>query len=152
MIVSASILAVIYKFLDNHKEDIASKIIASASYDMLKKGLDFKALKQRFGNLFKNDEQADQFVQELCEKKVDDATSPDSAVKEIFERITGENFQYEVLEAVKEWLTANSEQIKQLNTITISNSTGFNIGVQNAQGGIFNIQGDYNVDSQKDGH
>ncbi|MDB5002099.1 MAG: hypothetical protein JWQ34_324 [Mucilaginibacter sp.] len=145
-----SLLAGIYTFFQTHEGDIASKMIASAGYDILKKSLDFKSLKDKIGGFFKKKEDQDEFIKQLCDVKIDNETNTEQSVKSTYEKITGDTFQPEIINLIKEWMSQHHGEIQNLNNITISNSTGFNIGVQSAQGNIVNVQGDYNINHNKD--
>jgi len=145
-----SLLAGLYTFFQAHDGDIASKMIASAGYDILKKSLDFKSLKEKLGGFFKKKEDQEEFVKQLCDTHTLDDTSTEDTVKSTYEKITGETFQPEIIALIKEWMSQQHSEIQNLNNITISHSSGFNIGVQNAQGNIFNVQGDYKINPKKD--
>lgn len=147
-----TILSALYDFYVAHDGDIMSKIIASAGYDALKKALDFKALKQRLGGFFKKDQDSETFIQQLCQAPVDENVTVSDKLKTEYEKITGEAFEAEILDQLKEWITENKENIQTLNNVSISNSSGFNIGVQNAKGNIVNVQGDYKVNPKMDEH
>lgn len=145
-----SLLAGLYAFFQAHDGDIASKMIASAGYDILKKSLDFKSLKEKLGSFFKKKEDQEEFVKQLCDTQTPDETLTAETVKSTYEKITGETFQPEIIALIKEWIGQQHGEIQNLNNITISHSSGFNIGVQNAQGNIFNVQGDYKINPKKD--
>lgn len=148
--ITISLLAGLYTFFKAHDGDIASKMIASAGYDILKNSLDFKSLKEKLGRFFKKKEDQETFVKQLCDTTTTDESTAEESVKAAYEKITGETFQPEIITLIKEWMTQHHGEIQNLNNITISNSSGFNIGVQNAQGKIVNVQGDYNINPKKD--
>ncbi|WEA00709.1 hypothetical protein [Mucilaginibacter sp. SJ] len=149
MIATTTILAGLYAFLDVHKEDIASKIIASASYDILKKSLDFSALKRKLGSFFKKENDSENFVEALCNKQITADAEITQEVKQVYEEISGQKFDDQILKVVNEWLSDSKGAIENLNIVNnTGNSGGFNIGSQNAGRNIFNIQGDYKRDKE----
>nr|WP_314494553.1 hypothetical protein [uncultured Chryseobacterium sp.] len=131
----------IVDFLITEKAGIASKMLASASYDILKANLPFKSLKQRIGNMFKTERDADTFLKELCEKPATDSYQKD--VANVYLETTGIVAPDNLVTLLEEWVKENRQSIENVNNIQISNSSGFNIGVQNAKKDIINIQGDY---------
>jgi hypothetical protein len=131
----------IVDFLITEKAGIASKVLASASYDILKANLPFKSLKQRIGNMFKTERDADTFLKELCEKPAVDSYQNDIAA--VYLTTTGTVAPDNLVTLLEEWIKENRQSIENVNNIQISNSSGFNIGVQNAKKDIINIQGDY---------
>ena len=143
-----TLLATLATFLYTHKADIASKVIASGSYDLLKKSLDFSALKNKLTKFFKKDQDSQKFIETLCEQKVTTEDAADQEVKRVYESISGETFNQEILTAIKEWLSENKGGIQRLDVVSNSNNSGgFNIGSQNANN-IYNIQGDFNPDKK----
>lgn len=131
----------IVDFLITEKAGIASKVLASATYDVLKTNLPFNSLKQKIGNIFKKERDADTFIKELCEKPATDSYQKD--VANIYLETTGIVAPDNLVALLEEWIKENRQSIENINNIQISNSSGFNIGVQNAKKDIINIQGDY---------
>ena len=144
MIVTTTILARLYAFLNAHKEDIASKVIASATYDGLKKALDFSALKKKLGSFFNKEEESEKFIEAICNENIAADASASDAVKEVYEHISGQQFNDQIMSSIKEWFSENEVAIQNLTVVSYTgNSGGFNIGSQNAGRNIYNIQGDY---------
>jgi hypothetical protein len=144
MIVTTTILAGLYAFLNAHKEDIATKVIASATYDGLKKTLDFSALKKKLGSFFSKEEDSDKFIEALCNESITAGSSAGDALKQTYEQISGHPFNDQILASIKEWLSDSEGAINNLTVVSnTGNSGGFNIGSQNAGRNIYNIQGDY---------
>jgi GTP-sensing pleiotropic transcriptional regulator CodY len=131
----------IVDFLITEKAGIASKVLASATYDVLKTNLPFNSLKQKIGNMFKKERDADTFIKELCEKPATDSYQKD--VANVYLETTGIVAPDNLVALLEEWIKENRQSIENINNIQISNSSGFNIGVQNAKKDIINIQGDY---------
>jgi GTP-sensing pleiotropic transcriptional regulator CodY len=131
----------IVDFLIAEKAGIASKVLASATYDMLKSNLPFNSLKQKIGSMFKKERDADTFIKELCEKPASDSYQKD--VANVYLETTGNVAPDNLVAILEEWVKENRQSIENINNVQISNSSGFNIGVQNAQKDIINIQGDY---------
>lgn len=147
----STILSSIYDFFIAHDGDIASKILASAGYDVLKNSVDFKSLKDKIKKFFKKDEDVDRFISSLATSTLNANVKPEEAVKAEYEKIAMKPFDDEILESVKTWLGDNKEQIKTINIVTISNSSGFNIGVQTAGRDVVNIAGNYTITPKPDG-
>lgn len=130
-------------FLLAHKADIASKVIASATYDGLKKVLDFDKLKRRISKFFKKEEEAEDYLKKLCTEPSKDPAKPHRDVEDSFEALTGAQFNNELFEEIKKWMEENQQSIVEVSKMDFKNESGFNIGVQNAGKNIYNIQGDY---------
>lgn len=145
-----TIFGAIVAFLVQEKAGIASKVIASATYDFLKKNLNFNGLKSKIGGLFKSEKDSDKFIEQLCEKPVSDNFNND--IIALYSNVTGNTAPESLLKLIEEWIKENKESIENINNIQISNSSGFNIGVQNARRDIINIQGDYNPKDQTNGN
>ncbi|MCT3991086.1 hypothetical protein HZQ23_08165 [Elizabethkingia anophelis] len=128
-------------FLLAEKAGIASKVLASATYDILKKSLNFSALKMKIRNMFKSDSETQQFIDGLCETPATNNYHND--VTGLYSATTGNVAPENLIFLLEEWIKENKESIEDINNIQISNSSGFNIGVQNAKRDIINIQGDY---------
>jgi hypothetical protein len=142
--IGTTLIATMYAFLEAHREDIASKVIASACYDILKKSLNFGTLKSKLQGFFKKDQDSEKFIETLCEQKMTSDGSADEAVKKAYESIAEQPFDEKVLTLINDWLSENKEAIQNLTVINnTNNSGGFNIGSQNAGSNIYNIQGDF---------
>lgn len=137
-----TIFGAIVAFLIKEKAGIASKVIASATYDFLKKTLNFNDLKIKIGNLFKTEKDTEIFIESLCEKPATENFGNDVAT--LYSNITGNKAPNELLSLIENWVKENKQSIENINNIQITNSSGFNIGVQNAKRDIINVQGDYN--------
>ena len=129
-------------FLLENKAAIASSIIASASYETIKKALNFTGLKRRITKFFISEEQIEEYLQEICEKESKNPHKPERDIKDSYEDITGEKFRPELFDEIKLWIKENEEAISKT-TMNFESESGFNIGVQNAGKNIFNIKGDY---------
>ena len=130
-------------FLLAEKAGIASKVIASATYDGLKKMLDFSALKNRISKFFNKEEDADKYIETICNTESKNSSKPFRDIEDCYEEVSGESYNEELYNEVKKWIEENQEQITKVSKMEFENEKGFNIGVQNAGKNIFNIQGDY---------
>lgn len=139
----ATIFSTVCAFLLAHKADIASKVIASATYDGLKKVLDFSTLKKRISKFFKKDEDAEKYLETICNTESKNVAKPYRDIEDSFEELTGEIFDNELYSEIKNWVEENQGQISNVSKMEFKNEGGFNIGIQNAGKNIFNIQGDY---------
>lgn len=139
----ATIFSSVCAFLLAHKADIASKVIASATYDGLKKVLDFSSLKKRISKFFKKDEDAEKYLETICNTESKNVAKPYRDIEDSFEELTGEKFDNELYNEIKNWVEENHGQISNVSKMEFKNEGGFNIGIQNAGKNIFNIQGDY---------
>lgn len=146
-----TILSSIYDFFIAHDGDMASKILASAGYDVLKNSVDFKSLKDKITKFFTKDEDVEKFISSLATSTLEANVKPEDAVKAKYEKLVGQPFEDEILESVKTWLTDNKEQIKTINVVSISNSSGFNIGTQTAGRDVVNVAGNYTITPKPDG-
>jgi len=149
MAIITTLFAALANFFDHHKGDIASKMAASAGYDILKKSLNFKTLAAKIKGYFKKEEQADQFIEQICNQPVQEGQDPQTALRNTFEKFTGEIFPTELLQDLKAWFADNRDVIQQTTTVSFSNTSGFNIGAQQAKGDIYNVQGDYNKGNER---
>lgn len=140
----ATIFSSVCAFLLAHKADIASKVIASATYDGLKKVLDFSTLRSKIAKFFKKDEDSEKYLENICNREAKNSAKPYRDIEDSFEEITGEKFNTELYDEIERWVKENHEQISNVSKMEFKNEGGFNIGVQNAGKNIFNIQGDYN--------
>lgn len=139
----ATIFSSICAFLLANKADIASKVIASATYDGLKKVLDFSSLKSRISKFFKKEEDAEKYLETICNAESKNSAKPYRDIEDSFEEITGDKFDNELYNEIKNWVEENQGQISNVSKMEFKNEGGFNIGIQNAGKNIFNIQGDY---------
>jgi hypothetical protein len=139
----ATIFSSICTFLLANKAAIASKVIASATYDGLKKVLDFSSLKSRISKFFKKEEDAEKYLETICNTESKNTTKPYRDIEDSFEEITGEQFDNELYDEIKNWVEENQGQISNVSKMEFKNEGGINIGIQNAGKNIFNIQGDY---------
>lgn len=139
----ATIFSSICAFLLANKTAIATKVIASATYDGLKKVLDFSSLKNRIKKFFKKDEDAEKYIETICNTQSKNEAKPYRDIEDSFEELTGEKFDNELFNEIKNWIEENQGQISNVSKMEFQNEGGFNIGIQNAGKNIFNIQGDY---------
>jgi len=143
-----TILSEIVAFLNQDPTGIASSVIASASYDFLKNTLNFKSLKTKIGKLFKSEKETEIFIRNLCERPA--SNNVESDIKALYQETTGSQAPLDIQSLLVDWLKENKHAIENINNIQISNSSGFNIGVQNAARDIINIQGDYRATKDSD--
>lgn len=139
----ATIFSSVCAFLLANKADIASKVIASAAYDGLKKVLDFSSLRTKISKFFKKEEDAEKYLETICNTESKNTAKPYRDIEDSFEEITGEKFDTELYNEIKNWVEENQGQISNVSKMEFKNEGGFNIGIQNAGKNIFNIQGDY---------
>jgi|GEM_PF-941883 len=142
-----TLFAALCTFFINHSGDIASKMVASAGYDILKSTLNFKGLTGKIKDFFKEDEQAEKFIEQICNRQIQEEEDPEKMLHSTFENVTGEAFPPALLEELKSWFEKNKEAIVQTTNINFTNTTGFNVGTQQAKGSIYNIQGDFNSEN-----
>lgn len=143
-----SILSTIIEFLDHEKAGIASKVIASASYDFLKKHLNFSSLKGKISGFFQKEEIADQFIAEICNTQ--GTTNALKDIDQTYFKLTGDDLPVKLISMFEEWFTENKEIIKEVNNISVQSSSGFIIGSQSAGHDVINIQGDYTINNKND--
>jgi len=132
-------------FLLANKASIASKVIASATYDVLKGVLDFSSLKARIMKFFKNENDTEKYLERICDVESKNPSKPYRDIEDSFEELTKGKFDNNLYEELKKWIEENEKQIVRVSNISkmvFKNEGGFNIGVQNAKN-INNIQGDY---------
>ena len=139
----ATIFSSVCAFLLANQADIASKVIASATYDGLKKVLDFSSLKAKINRFFKKEEDAEKYLETICNTESKNIAKPYRDVEDIFEEMTGDKFDNELYDEIKNWIEENRGQLSNVSKMQFKNESGFNIGIQNAGKNIFNVQGDY---------
>lgn len=149
MEIITTLFAALSEFLTEHKGDIASKMAASAGYDILKKSLDFKGLATKIKCYFKKPEQPEQFIEQVCNQPIQESEDPETSLRTAYEKFTGETFPPQLLQDLKTWFKDNSEAIQQTTIVSFNKSSGFNIGAQQAKGNIYNVQGDYNKGNER---
>jgi hypothetical protein len=138
-----TIFSSLCSFLVSEQGAIATSVIASGTYDILKNTLNIVNLKERINKFFTDDTKAESFVKELCQKPSANPTKPYRDVEDLYELVTGETYNESVYEEIKVWMHENKDSINNATHNKFSNQSGFNIGTQNAGKHIFNIQGDY---------
>lgn len=140
---AVTILSSLCTFLLAHKADIASKVIASASYDSLKGVIDFSDLKHGIKRFFIKEEDADKYVEALCNTEATNIKKPIRDLEDTYEEIAGQDFNDELYKEVKRWVESNENQLIATAGMQFKNEHGFNIGNQRAGKNIINIKGDY---------
>lgn len=140
---TVTIFSVLCAFLVASKSELALHLIAHATYDSLKNILHFSSLKTRIKRFFSKEEDVDKYLESICNKESKNNSQPINDIKTTFEELTGENFNFELYDEIKNWIVENADQITNVSKMQFSNIKGFNIGVQNAKKNIINIQGDY---------
>jgi hypothetical protein len=138
-----TIFSAVSAFVLAYKADIATKVIASATYDVLKNTIDFSSLKERIRKFFKNDTEVDTYLETICSQESVNTSKPERDIEDVFESVTGEKYNEEMFTEIKGWIKENESVLTQVSTMEFSNTNGFNIGVQNAKKNIINISGDY---------
>lgn len=144
----ATIFSSLCAFILAQKAGIASSVIARATYDGLKKVLDFSTLKKKINRFFKKEEDVDKYIEIICKTQAANTSKPFRDVEDSYEEFSGKPYNEELYNEIKKWIEENQEQITSVSKMEFKNEKGFNIGVQNAGKNIFNIQGDYK--SKKD--
>ncbi|MNJ86523.1 hypothetical protein D3C87_40240 [compost metagenome] len=144
-----SILSTIIEFIDTEKASIASKVIASASYDILKKSINFNALKSKIKHFFKKDAETEEFIETLCSSENITNNDPETEVRNLYNKITNDQLPEALYKEINNWVVENMDRFSAINIGTVSQSSGFNIGVQNANKDIINVLGNYTVNPKK---
>lgn len=139
-----TIFSSICTFVLAHNAEIVSSVIASAAYDGLKKVLDLTSLKNRIKKFFPKKDDAEKYIETICNLEAKNIAEPCMEIKDSFEKLTGGNFDNDLYNEIKKWIEENKEQITNVSKMNFKNKGGFNIGIQNAGKNIFNIHGDYN--------
>ncbi|MET3029192.1 hypothetical protein ABXT06_21115 [Flavobacterium sp. UW10123] len=138
-----TIFSAVSAFVLAHKADIASKVVASATYDIIKNTVDFAGLKKRLTNYFKNDSETDTYLQTICSSESVNVSKPKRDIEDTYESLTGQKFDDKIFEEISSWIKENESQLTKVSAMEFNNTNGFNIGVQNAKKNIINITGDY---------
>ena len=138
-----TIFSSVCAFLLANKAAILSKVIASASYDGLKKVLDFSTLKEKISKFFKKEDDVEKYLEAICNTESKNEAKPDRDIEDCFEEITGDKYDSELFNEIKNWVEENEGQISNVSKMEFKNKGGFNIGIQNAGKNIINIKGDY---------
>jgi hypothetical protein len=144
-----TVFSALCDFVLEYKAEIASKVIASAAYDGLKRVLDFKGLINRIRKFFKSEKEAEAYVKTICETSVGNPEDPAKDLEHHYEILSGEKPESELINELKDWIKENQNSISSITEMNFSNQQGFNIGVQNAKKNIYNIQGDFNKSPKK---
>lgn len=144
-----SLFAALTSFFLAHKGDIAAKMAASAGYDLLKKGLNFKPLIQKLKGFFQKESDSENFVRSICDSTLPKDSNAVNALEQNYRKLTGAAMPEELLPILREWFEENQDAISQTNSVHIEQSSGIAIGVQNAKGNIINVTGDYNIHEPK---
>lgn len=142
------ILTSLLQFWDSQYTGILSSIAASASYDFLKKQINFKPLIGKISKMFKTPHEAEVFVKEMCEREGTGALGQD--IDLLFKEVNGGQVPTDLLSILSEWAKENLNNFKNLNNISASDTSGFVIGSQIAGRDINMIQGNYYANSGKD--
>jgi hypothetical protein len=137
-----TIIAAVCAFLLENKAAIATNLISSASYDVIKKTFNFSSLKQRISKFFIDEKQIEEYIKRICEQSATNPLKPERDVEDVYEYVTQNTYNSELFLEMKKWIQANKEQLCTKTEMTFTNQSGFNIGVQNAES-IFNINGDF---------
>lgn len=135
--------AALCKFFVAQKASIASSIIARGTYDIVKDNLNLGSLKQKVSSFFLNDEQAEAFVEQICQKEANNVEKPYRDIEDIYEAITSKMYDSSVYDSIESWAKENEAAIYNASQMHFTNQGGFNIGNQSAGKDIYNIQGDF---------
>jgi hypothetical protein len=139
----STVITAVCGFLLENQVAITSSLIASASYDAIKKTFNFSSLKEKISRFFVDEEQIEEYLRKICEEKSNNPHKPERDIEDIYENTTNCKYNSEIFEDIKEWVLENKNAINETINMNFSNESGFNIGVQNALE-IYNIQGNYN--------
>ncbi|TCC88657.1 hypothetical protein EZ428_18645 [Pedobacter frigiditerrae] len=135
------ILTSLLQFWDSEHTGIISKIVASASYDTLKKHVDFKPLFIKIGKMFSTPEKAETFVKEICERQGTGSLGQD--INKLYTEVSGDQAPSDLFPILSDWAKENLQNIKNINNFSASKTSGFVIGSQTAGRDINMIQGNY---------
>lgn len=139
-----TVIVAICTFLLENQTAITSSLIASASYDAIKKIFNFSTLKKKIARFFIDEKQIEEYLQKICETSSINPHKPERDIEDIYENTTKSQYDTQIFEDIKEWVLENKDLINSSINMNFKNESGFNIGIQNAQE-IYNIQGDYNT-------
>ncbi|OYQ75476.1 hypothetical protein B9T12_04880 [Wohlfahrtiimonas chitiniclastica] len=129
--------------------NVVTGVIASATYDGLKKAIDLSSLGKKVKRFFNSDEEANRYIEDLCTKPSVNPTKPFRDIEDHYEELTGNSYDDELFFTIKDWVQEHSQQIITASQMTFTNTKGFNIGQQHAGQDIINVQGDF-YKSKKD--
>ncbi|WP_455508596.1 hypothetical protein [Butyricimonas paravirosa] len=139
-----TVIAAICGFLLENHAAITSSVIASASYDTIKKVFNFSTLKKKLARFFIDEKQVEEYLRKICEESSINSHKPERDIEDIYEETTNSKYNSEIFADIKKWVLENKDKINSSVNMDLKNESGFNIGIQNAQE-IYNIQGDYNT-------
>lgn len=139
-----TVIAAVCSFLLENQTAITSSLIASASYDAIKKIFNFSTLKKKISRFFIDEKQVEEYLQKICESSSINPHKPERDIEDIYEDTTKSQYNSLIFEGIKEWVLENKDTINSSVNMNFKNESGFNIGIQNARE-IYNIQGDYNT-------
>lgn len=139
-----TVIAAICVFLLENHAAITSSVIASASYDTIKKVFNFSTLKKKLARFFIDEKQVEEYLRKICEESSINSHKPERDIEDIYEETTNSKYNSEIFADIKKWVLENKDKINSSVNMDLKNESGFNIGIQNAQE-IYNIQGDYNT-------
>lgn len=139
-----TVIVAICTFLLENQTAITSSLIASTSYDAIKKIFNFSTLKKKIARFFIDEKQVEEYLQKICETSSINPHKPERDIEDIYENTTKSQYDTQIFEDIKEWVLENKDLINSSINMNFKNESGFNIGIQNAQE-IYNIQGDYNT-------
>lgn len=123
--------------------NIATGVIASATYDGLKKVIDLPSLGNKIRKFFKSDDETNRYIEDLCTNPSVNPKKPFRDIEDYYEELTGNEYNDELFSTIKDWVQKHSQQIITASEMTFTNKKGFNIGSQHAGQDIINVQGDF---------
>ncbi len=138
-----TIFSAVSAFVLAYKADIASKVIASATYDVLKNTIDFSSLKERIKKFFKNDTEVDTYLETICSQASVNTSKPQRDIEDVFESVTGEKYNEDMFTEIKRWIKENESVLTQVSKMDFFKPNGFNIVLNTEKKNIINISGDY---------
>lgn len=115
----------------------ASAIAGGITWDATKQYL-LSPFKTRFSKFFKDEEQAETYLESLCNNKVVNLNKPYRDVEDKYEEIVKTELPQEFIEELKQFIIDNKELIETMNTQA---NTAFNIKEQHASRDISNVNG-----------
>jgi hypothetical protein len=143
-----TILLALSTFVIANKSAIAAGVVSSASYDVIKGSVNISKLQKQVSRFFKSDEQTDDYLKTLCEKKASNPHKPERDLEDEYEAIAQQKYDPQLFEEIKSWIQNNEDELVK-HYMNLENQSGFNIGVQNSRKNIFNIGGDYKPKKEK---
>lgn len=141
---NTNLLSSLYAYVSSNQDQIITGLLASGTYDAIKTVLNLTTLKTRIRKFFKTESEAQNYVEELCNKAAINLKKPHRDVEDAFEAVSKHQYDQALFEETISWIKDNYEQLSKLSSMEFNNQSGFNIGTQTAGKNIYNIKGDFN--------